>query len=385
MATLLLAIGSAAQAEPFTPTDDSQVVEQLPTSAGGTKRELRDLRDDLAKNPNDLHLAVRLARRYIELGRTEADPRYYGHAEALLQPWWQLNAPPVEVLVLRATLRQNRHEFEAALADLSAVVAAEPRNPQAWLTQAVILQVVGRHDDARRSCSRLALLATRLVTAACLADIASVSGKTADAYALLREAVDATPDADAGLREWALTILAEIAARAGDPAAAERHFRGALALGIRDAYLLGAYADFLLDQERPAEVRVLLAEETRVDPLLLRLALAEARLGAPELPEHVAALEARFATSRLRGDTVHRREEARFTLHLLGRPAEALRLALANWQVQREAWDARLVLEAALATGAADEAADVVAWLKKASLEDRQIAALVGQLTEPQR
>jgi Flp pilus assembly protein TadD len=378
---LLLSVSaSPSRAEPFLPTDDSQVVERLPTPAGGMKRELRDLRDALAKNPSDLKLAVRLARRYVEIGRTEADPRYYGHAEALLQPWWRLEAPPVDVLLLRATLRQNRHEFPAALADLSAVLAAEPRNSQAWLTQAVILQVVGRHDDAKRSCARLALLAPALVTAACIADVASVSGEAAAAYTLLRSAVEAAPDADAGLREWALSVLAEVAARAGDPVAAERHYRAALALGIKDVYLLGSYADFLLDQERPAEVRDLLAGETRIDPLFLRLALAEAKLGAPELREHVAALEARFATARLRGDTVHRREEARFTLRLLGQPAAALRLAREDWQVQHEAWDARLVLEAALAAGAPADAADVVAWLKETRLEDRQVAALVTQI-----
>jgi predicted Zn-dependent protease len=349
------------------------------------KRELRDLRDALAKNPSDLKLAVRLARRYVEIGRTEADPRYYGHAEALLQPWWRLEAPPADVLLLRATLRQNRHEFPAALADLSAVLTAEPRNAQAWLTQAVILQVMGRYDDARQSCARLALLAPALVTAACIADVASVSDKAVDAYKLLRAAVDAAPDADVGLREWSLSVLAEVAARADDAAAAERHYRTALALGIKDIYLLGSYADFLLDRGRSAEVRELLAGETRIDPLLLRLALAEAALGAPELGEHVAALQARFATARLRGDTVHRREEARFTLHLLRQPAEALRLAREDWQVQHEAWDARLVLEAALAASAPADAADVVAWLKETRLEDRQVAALVAQLTEAPR
>jgi Flp pilus assembly protein TadD len=378
---LLIASVAPASAAPFLPTDDSQVIERLPTPAVGSKRELRDLRDALTKNPDDRPLAVRLARRYLEIGRTEADPRYYGHAEALLQPWWRLEAPPVDVLLLRATLRQNRHEFAAALVDLSAVLAAEPRNAQAWLTQAVILQVMGRHDDARRSCGRLALLAPALVSAACVADVASVSGKAADAYALLRAAVDAAPDADPGLREWSLSVLAEVAMRAGDDAAAERHYRAALALDIKDVYLLGSYADFLLDQGRPAEVRELLAGETRIDPLLLRLALAEAALGAPETREHVAALEARFATARLRGDTVHRREEARFTLHLLRQPTEALRLAREDWQAQREAADARLVLEAALAAGAPAEAADVVAWLKETRLEDRQLAALVAQVT----
>jgi hypothetical protein len=383
----LLASASIAslQAAPYVPTDDAQVVERLPTPTGGMKRELRDLRDALARNPNDIQLAVHLARRYVEIGRTEADPRYYGHAEALLQPWWRLDPPPIDVLLLRATLRQNRHEFAAALADLAAVLSAQPRNAQAWLTQAVILQVVGRHDEARRSCAPLALLAPALVSAACIADVASVSGQAAEGYALLRAAVEAAPDADAGLREWSLSVLAEVAARAGDSVAAERHYRAALALGIKDVYLLGSYADFLLDQGRPAEVRDLLAGEIRIDPLLLRLALAEAALGAPELSEHVAALQARFATARLRGDTVHRREEARFTLHLLRQPADALRLAREDWAVQSEAADARLALEAALAAGSPEEADDVLAWLKATQLEDRQIAALVAQMAEVPR
>lgn len=380
-AAFLLVIGAAAKAEPFVPTDDLQVVERLPIPATGIKRELRTLRGDLAKAPNDLHLAVRLARRYIEIGRTEGDPRYYGHAEALLQPWWRLAVPPVDVLLIRATMKQNRHEFAGALADLSAALAVQPLNAQAWLTRAVILQVTGQYDEARESCARLASLTPVLVTATCIADVSSVSGDAAEAYAQLSAAIDAASEADAGLREWSLSVLAEVAARAGDPIAAERHYRAALALGIKDVYLLGSYADFLLDHDRPAEVRDLLADETRVDPLLLRLALAEAALNAPELTEHVAALQARFDTARLRGDTVHRREEARFTLHLLRRPAEALRLAQENWQAQHETWDARLLLEAALAAGEPDAAADALSWLRQARLEDRKIAALVAQVT----
>ena len=262
------------------------------------------------------------------------------------------------------------------------MLATNPRHAQALLTQATILQVTGRPDEAQRSCTKLALLVPALITATCLADAASVSGAAERAYAMLRGAVDAAPDAEADVRLWALTALAEIAVRADDPAAAERHFRAALALGIKDAYLLGAYADFLLDRGRVAEARDLLVDETRADPLLLRLALAEQALGAPELPAHVDALVARFAASRLRGDTMHRREEARFTLHLLNDPATALRLATENWRVQREAWDARLVLEAALAADAPSAADDVLRWLTATGLEDPQIAHLVQRFRE---
>ena len=374
-------IGTEVLAEPFRPADDGYIIERLPAAGDAATRELRDLRAQLADRPEDLQFALQIARRYVEIGRREFDPRHFGHAEAVLQPWWNLTRVPVEVLVMRAILRQNRHDFAAALEDLSAALAADPRNAQAWLTRAVIFQVIGRHDDARRSCARLVLLAPALPTATCAADVTSVTGQAREAYTLLSEVVDANTDADPALRQWALTVLAEIALRSGDPVAAERHFRSALAVGTKDAYLLGAYADFLLDQRRPAEARDLLEEETRPDPLLLRLALAEMELGATSLPEHVTALEARFAAARLRGDILHRREEARFTLHLLGRPEAALRLALANWEVQRETWDARLVLEAALAADRPEAASGVVAWLRESKLQDGRIAELVDRWT----
>jgi hypothetical protein len=175
-------------------------------------------------------------------------------------------------------------------------------------------------------------------------------------------------------------MIAELAVQLGESAAAERHFRSALALAGRDPYLLGAYADFLLDQERPAEVLALLAEETRIDPLLLRRALAEQRLGHPDLERHVGMLAARFAAARRRGDSVHLREAARFELELMRRPDEALALALAGFAVQREPADVRLVLAAALAADRPDAAAPVLAWLARAGLEDVRSVALARRL-----
>ena len=87
----------------------------------------------------------------------------------------------------------------------------------------------------------------------------------------------------------------------------------------------------------------------RADPLLLRYALALQAQHSKELPAQVEQLRDRFAASRLRGDRVHLREEARFTLHLLNAPQAALKLAQENWQVQKEPADVRILLEAALA------------------------------------
>ncbi len=89
------------------------------------------------------------------MGRVTGDPRYAGYAQAALTPWWDLKQPPEEILVLRATLRQRVHQFDAALADLAAVLGANPRNAQARLTRATVLQVLGAYGAAREECLAL--------------------------------------------------------------------------------------------------------------------------------------------------------------------------------------------------------------------------------------
>jgi hypothetical protein len=209
-----------------------------------------------------------------------------------------------------------------------------------------------------------------------------LDSRARDGYRLLQEALSRSPGAEPLLRVWALTILAELAAQLGDSAAAEKRFREALTFERRDPYLLGAYADFLLDEDRPAEVLELLDGESRIDPLLLRLTLAERRLGVAGLDEHVALMQARFDAARRRGDSMHLREEARFTLDLLDRPPRAVELALENWATQREPSDARILLEAAVAAQDPAAAQPVLDWLARTGLQHVRLQALVDQLAE---
>ena len=297
-----------------------------------------------------------------------------------MRPWWDLATPPPEVLLLRATVRQNRHEFDAALTDLAQVLKQQPRNAQARLTAAVIQQVRGDYGAAMRHCLALLSLSDSLVATACVSSVASLTGHAEHALAVLRQALEDRGD-EIGREErlWAMTLLAEIAVRTGKIQEAGQYFKEALALASNDAYLLGAYADFLLDQDQANETRDLLKEHTRIDGLLLRLALAEQRLAMPGLAERIASLEARFAASRMRGESLHQGEEARFTLRLLEQPTAALRLAQSNWAVQREPRDARGLLEAAWAARDSSAASPVLKWLKQSHLEDVRLAALAAQ------
>jgi Tfp pilus assembly protein PilF len=379
----VLVLASPAAATPFRPTDDRQALEYLPTARDASLRELRRLHADLARAPQDLARALRVASADVEVARAQSDPRYNGYAEAALSAWFALANPPPAVLVLRATLRQSRHDFTGALTDLNDVLTADPRNAQARLTRAIILQVQGAYDQALGNCVSLALLAEPLVTETCVASVRSLHGMAAASRKGLEAALDRVrPAENRQVRLWALTVLAETDARLGDSQAAERHFRQALSLGLRDGYLLGAYADFLLDADRPSEVRALLQDEARIDPLLLRLALAEQAMGAPTLQSHIADLTERFAANRRRGDTSHQREEARFALSLLKDAQDALRLAQVNWAQQREPWDARVLLAAALAAEKPETARPVLDWLATSHLEDDEVRGLAAKLAQ---
>jgi predicted Zn-dependent protease len=140
---------------------------------------LRALREELARQPHRLDLAVEIARRYTELGRVKGDPRFAGYAQAALANWWEQPEPPSEVLLLRATLRQRNHDFDAALLDLATLIRRNPRDGQARLTRATILQVQGDYAAAAAECTALRRLAPELVWAACSYGLASVNGRLA--------------------------------------------------------------------------------------------------------------------------------------------------------------------------------------------------------------
>lgn len=379
---LTVSLVRPAYPEPYRPADDAEVLERLVFKfSDPAARALETLRADLRQNPRNLDAAVKLAARYIEQGRSEGDPRFLGQAQAVLSPWWNEPAPPPAALLLRATILQNAHEFDQALADLEQLLAAQPANAQAWLTKASILQIQARYDDARRACRRLARSAASHVLIGCLSDIAGVTGRSIQSRELLRNVLS-NSTITGRERIWLATILAETAARTGAVQEAEQYFAEAFKAGIRDQYLIGAYADFLLDQGRYRDVVSLLHSETRTDGFLLRLALAEQALELPTASSHVSELQARFAAARERGTPVHVREEARFTLILLHDVKRALPLAQANWNVQREPADARILLESALAAGNRAAAQPVLDWLSANHVEDVRLRQLAKQIQE---
>ena len=373
-------------AAPYIPKDDAAVVERLPLKPGDpVNRELRDLRQTLAAHPEDIENAARLARRYYDLAMAEGDPRYVGYAEAAIRRWTAQPEPQAQIVFLRALLRQYRHDFSGAIADLDAVLARDPQDSGALLWRVALRLVQAQYPEARADCDRADAIASKLSAIACRAVIDGINGKARAAYDALSAALERQPASDPDQRQWMLTRLAEMALRFGDGKLAEKHFRQAIAAGGPDGFVLAALSDYLLDEQRPAEVVTLLKDWTRSDVLLLRLALAESALGAPAAREHAAALADRFAAATLRGDRLHLQEEARFELLLRKSPAKAVELAAENWRAQREPRDARILMEAALAAGNPGAAQPALDWLSATGYEDPRYRALGEALRKPRQ
>lgn len=370
----------AASAAPFVPARDADVLETLPERTDPTVAPLRPLRAAATAQPKDLRAVAPFVRAAIETAREQGDPRFLGQAQAALSPWWNdPEAPPIAAL-LRATIRQSLHDFEGSIADLDRLIARHPRDVQARLTRATALTVVGRHREAIADCEALVASAPSLVAIICRAAPESQIGRAKAAFDRLREALEAQPRIDPVIGVWGWTLAGEIAARRGDMDSAEAAYRSALAFAPRDAYLLGAYADLLVDTGRVRDAVALLAPHARHDALLLRLVIASSGLDEERARHAVwkSELAARVDAARRRGDGVHRREEALYTLAVENDAARAVALARANFNVQREPVDARVLAAAARAAGDASGLRVVQEWQSATGLEDVALARLLG-------
>lgn len=380
-ALLCLWLAGPTAAAPFTPANDADVVERLPGAGSDPAlRRVESLRKQLAARPGDGELRLDIARRYFELAMAQGDPRFVGYASATIAPLAATAGNNAGYWLLRGLIEQYGHEFSAALASLERAARIDPAaaDPLAW--RSAIFMVQARYPQALAECRRLAPLTQPLHAAGCIAYVQGSTGQLLASLQQLQQALAAAPDADPGLKLWAHTRLAEMALRLQQPDEAEVHFRSALALGLSDQFLLGAYSDFLLEQGRPAEVVKLLAGWERSDVLLLRLAMAGAALQDSRAAGWAAQLRERFKAAAQRGDRLHEQEAARFELDMDKRPAQALALALHNYAVQKEPRDAEVLMRAALAANDAKAAQPALDWLHGSRYEDPRLARLAAQL-----
>jgi Tfp pilus assembly protein PilF len=365
---------------PYLPRHDGDVLQDVPPRNDPVVAGMMTLRQALNAAPANLGAALQLASAYMEYGRLVGDARFSGYAEAVLAPWMCQPAPAAAVMVLQATILQYRHQFPAARELLQRSLEVDPHNGQAWLTLATLDMVQGSYPGAQKDCAKVTGYAGLALGLACSANVRMYIGQAAQSLQILDGALRSAPNASAATQAWMAGLMAEAAERLGDWPRAEAHYRRALLFEPQDNFLLVAFADFLLDRGRAREVPPLLEDHAQSDTAFLRIALAHSAMHSPDAARYVWLMAARFEALRFRGADFFGREQARFALELQHDAHKALDMAQQNWQQQRAPWDARVLLEAALAAQAPQASAQVLAFLKQTGLQDPIIDTLARQL-----
>jgi tetratricopeptide (TPR) repeat protein len=282
-------------------------------------------------------------------------------------------------LVLQATLQQSRHEFDASLATLDLALALRPQDPQALLIRATVLRVLGRYPEAGAACEQFSRFVEPRLAALCIQSLRGLNGHLDTAYVLLTQV--STQGWLISEKSWLYSELGEMAVRLGRDEEAERWFQQDLRLSPADFYVRAAYADLMLQQARPAEALALLAGQVSLEPLLLRIAIAQKQLHDPALEQSSARLRAAFAAELQRGEAVHRREQARFLLEVLDQPELSLAAALENWRVQHEPDDVLVLMRAARAAGNPGAAAPALNFVRAQGQSDVRINAMTPPIS----
>ena len=366
----------AAAAAPWRPVDDAVVLAEVP--ARNDSAALVEAQRAQRARPHDPDLAQRLVVQQLEAGRRYADPRYFGQAEAVLEPFRMRAGHPIGIDVMWADILQHRHDYDAARAVLDAVLSTAPGTQQARLIRAQMNLAQGRLSEARRDCT--ALLRGGSVGVACLAQVLGMSGGLDRGYGLLLH--EAGLDAGAGsanggdpaVRSWVLTALADMAERRGDATSIDWLGR-AVKADPDDQYARLALADAYIDRGDLSAAERAAGTGPRSDAALLRLAIIAARQGIDN--RDARELQERLAEAQARGETVHLRDLARFRLQVLKDSRGALTAARENFKTQKEPWDVRILLEAAAAAHDPTALSDFRAWQRATGYQDHRSSPLL--------
>jgi hypothetical protein len=355
------AIAETARSRPANP-DATVLVLPAPLARAGLERRAEDAYE----------AAVR-AETFAALARKTRDARYFGRAQALVEPWLARTDAPSRLLVAAADLAQQRHEFSEAHRLLDRAVAAQPTNLSARLSRANLALLTGRFAAARDDCRAVLAAGATLPGTICHAAAMTGPGSLGRARRLLAAIDDGRVPAP--LASWLLLTQADLALRDDDSSAAVRLLQRARALDPAHEETRARLAGALLERGEPVRALAL----TRGEDAALVLLVARLR-AATSIDDGVAAtarrdVDAWLDIGRRRASTAHLREEGELALHVDGDAGRALALARRNFGLQKDTPDLRLLIDAAIAADDRAMLAYLRRWLEATGFEDRVAAA----------
>ena len=208
--------------------------------------------------------------------------------------------------------------------------------------------VQGDADLAKRACLPMLGKTNLIVLSACALDVASQDGQLDDSYQELVRLHTSQDLSNSTEQRWIVQMLADMALRNNDPAAANAHLKY-FNLNNAPVSILTLWADTQFSLQQYEEVLLRLtpivnAHSIKDDALLLRLAIAEKENS--KRPYWQSVFAQRVVLRELRNDNLHAAELARYYLDVNIQPEKALHWARVNWQVAQQHGDRKLLDQA---------------------------------------
>ena len=377
---IALAVGlvmTAAEAHPLGHGPERNNEKSFSHEPAPKDGRLAALEKMLAANPTDEKAAAAYARYAAQQARRFGDTDLLRRAESALLPWERVEQPPIDILIVRANLKQINHRFHDALADLEIVLARQPSNPQALLSRAFIRATIGRAKSGMADCAALKPNVSIVIRETCAARLGGLAGALEASHRRMGAVLQIAPAANMEERRFALAVAAEIAQRMGADRDAAKYYSELLSADPVSAFARAAYSDFLLSKNDNDAALQIIGDTPHTEALLLVSALAGRDLDSPIATKSAQELGARMAADRIAGDFSHAREYARFALDYLNDPKLALLFAQENWRVQKEPVDARILARSAKANNALAIIGELNDWLNSSALEDPELERLL--------
>jgi tetratricopeptide (TPR) repeat protein len=359
-------VAGAEETARYRPADGDAVVLALPAGVSAAQA--------MPADAGDPERAAIDAEAFLRLARTTRDARYFGRAEALVEPWIARQDATPRLLVAAADLAQQRHDFANARQLLDRAIGADPGDGGARMQRANVALLLGDYEAARRDCLAVLQSGATFPGTVCLASTMTGPGSLQRARRLLTPLDDAGPAAP-DIARWLLLTESDLALRDGDARAARDYLARAHALDPDHEETRARLAELLIEQGDAAGALTLARGSTVSAALLVRRIRAAAGIDAGEAASARRELDALLAVGRLRGTTPHLREEGELALFVDRDAARALALARQNFALQKDTPDVRLLLGAAVAAGDKPTLAELRRWLASTGFEDRVVSA----------
>ncbi len=317
--------------------------------------ELENLRLKVQQQPESLTASLNLVEAYFNYAKLPGNSRYYDYAQATLEKisdnknsnnLTQNQAIIERILISKANLLQQRHEFSNAIEQLKKIPQSSAYSTQSLLIQSRIFLITKEISQAQQACQKLLGKSQLTLAQLCLIEIQIATDKSKQALTMLQPHLKNKDLYSQEIQQWLYQLSGNASQQVNDYQNAEKWFSKNLSRAPVSQWL--AWSEAAIKNKQATKVYQKITELTEInaaleDSLLLRLAHAEKILFKEQKNQWRSVVQQRIHLRQLRQDEQHASDLAYYYVYIQNDAEKALYWAELNWQSAKEPNDEKLL------------------------------------------